>query len=133
MRLDLCKRAIKATTNAGAEEVEALLINRRSINVEIQRAEIKTAANIKDVASGDAVVRPAGNLYPLAAVADRAPGDQVAGAAFDPNRLPSTRLKRDSAHNDVRSALDVNQRRRAPDTDGSCRVERFRGPEEEPL
>ena len=45
----LCGHAIKAASNAGAEEAEALLFNRYSTNVGIERAEIKTAANVKDV------------------------------------------------------------------------------------
>jgi PmbA protein len=44
----LCKEAMKAATDAGADEVETLLFNRRSTNVAIERAEIKTAANVKD-------------------------------------------------------------------------------------
>lgn len=49
MHTDLCRQAIKAAVNAGADEVETLLIKRYSTNVEIERAEIKTAANIKDM------------------------------------------------------------------------------------
>lgn len=52
MSTDFCRRAIKAAINAGAEEVETLQIKRCSTNVQIERAEIKTAANIKDMGIG---------------------------------------------------------------------------------
>ncbi len=44
----LCENAIKAAMDAGAEEAEALLVDRHSTNVGIERAEIKTAANVND-------------------------------------------------------------------------------------
>ena len=45
----LCGRALKAATTAGADEVETLLFKRYSTNVGIERAEIKTATNAKDM------------------------------------------------------------------------------------
>lgn len=46
---ELCMRAIKAATRAGAKEVEALIVKRKLIGVDIERAEIKTCTDIKDV------------------------------------------------------------------------------------
>jgi PmbA protein len=47
--VELCKEAIESATKAGAQEVETLIISNRSIGVEIERAEIKTCVDVKDV------------------------------------------------------------------------------------
>jgi PmbA protein len=47
--LELCKRAVDSALQAGAKEAEALIISTQSTGVEIERAQIKTCANLKDV------------------------------------------------------------------------------------
>ncbi|UCH31556.1 MAG: TldD/PmbA family protein [Candidatus Bathyarchaeota archaeon] len=47
--IELCREAMKSATAAGAQEVEALIISNQSISVEIERAEIKTCVDVKDV------------------------------------------------------------------------------------
>lgn len=47
--LELCKKAIESARRAGAKEAEALIISTESTGVEIERAQIKTCANVKDV------------------------------------------------------------------------------------
>lgn len=47
--LPLCRKAVESVRKAGAQEAEALVVARRSIGVEIERAEIKTCTDIQDV------------------------------------------------------------------------------------
>lgn len=46
--IELCRKAVESALKAGASEAEAFLMRKRSIGVEIERAEIKTAADLKD-------------------------------------------------------------------------------------
>lgn len=46
--IELCGKAVESALKAGASEAEAFLMSKRSIGVEIERAEIKTAADLKD-------------------------------------------------------------------------------------
>jgi len=50
--IELCREAIEAAVRAGAEEAEALLINRHIVGVEIERAEIKTCTDFTDAGTG---------------------------------------------------------------------------------
>jgi predicted Zn-dependent protease len=47
--IHLCKKAVESALRAGAKEAEALIISTQSTGVEIERAAIKTCANLKDV------------------------------------------------------------------------------------
>ncbi len=49
---EFCRKALQYAERSGAEEAEALLINRHSINVEIERGDIKSAADLRDVGLG---------------------------------------------------------------------------------
>lgn len=46
--VELCARVLKSAQKLGATEVEALIIARRAIGVEIERAEIKTCSDVID-------------------------------------------------------------------------------------
>jgi PmbA protein len=55
--IELCREAIEAAVRAGAEEAEALVINRHTVGAEIERAEIKTCADFMDAGIGVRAVR----------------------------------------------------------------------------
>jgi PmbA protein len=46
--MELCEKALKSAEKLGAKEAEALIVVRRAIGVEIERAEIKTCSDIVD-------------------------------------------------------------------------------------
>ncbi len=46
--MELCEKVMKSTEKLGAKEAEALIVVRRAIGVEIERAEIKTCSDILD-------------------------------------------------------------------------------------
>ncbi|NIW10653.1 MAG: hypothetical protein GWN33_08845, partial [Gammaproteobacteria bacterium] len=49
---ELCEKALKSAEKLGAKEAEALIVARRAIGVEIERAEIKTSSDVEDVGLG---------------------------------------------------------------------------------
>lgn len=46
--MELCEKVLKSAEKLGAKEAEALIVARRAIGVEIERAEIKTCSDILD-------------------------------------------------------------------------------------
>jgi len=50
--MKLCREAIEAAAKSGAEEAEALVMNRHTAGVEIERAEIKTCSDFTDAGIG---------------------------------------------------------------------------------
>ncbi len=50
--LELCEKVIKSAEKLGAKEAEALIVVRRAIGVEIERAEIKTCSDVMDSGLG---------------------------------------------------------------------------------
>ncbi|UCE96511.1 MAG: TldD/PmbA family protein [Candidatus Bathyarchaeota archaeon] len=46
---ELCKKAVEWAMNTGVKEAEALVVSNRSTGVEIERAEIKTCTNTRDM------------------------------------------------------------------------------------
>jgi len=53
---ELCEKALKSAEKLGAKEAEALIVARRTIGVEIERAEIKMSSDVKDVGLGVRVI-----------------------------------------------------------------------------
>ena len=50
--IELCREAINAAAKTGAKEAEALVVHRRTLGSEIERAEIKTCTDVMDVGIG---------------------------------------------------------------------------------
>jgi len=50
--MNLCEKALKSAEKLGAKEAEALIVVRRTIGVEIERAEIKTCSHVLDSGLG---------------------------------------------------------------------------------
>ena len=46
--MELCEKALESAEKLGAKEIEALVVVRRAIGVEIERAEIKTCNDVMD-------------------------------------------------------------------------------------
>ncbi len=47
--IELCKKAVAAAQEAGAKEAEALVFGDRTVNVDIERGEIKTNSDLEDI------------------------------------------------------------------------------------
>lgn len=50
--MELCEKVLKSAEKLGAKEAEALIVVRRAIGVEIERAEIKTCSDVMDSGLG---------------------------------------------------------------------------------
>ncbi|UCE15367.1 MAG: TldD/PmbA family protein, partial [Candidatus Bathyarchaeota archaeon] len=50
--MELCEKVLKSTEKLGAKEAEALVVIRRAIGVEIERAEVKTCSDVMDSGLG---------------------------------------------------------------------------------
>jgi PmbA protein len=50
--IELCKTAVATAQKAGAKEAEAFIYGDRTVNVDVERGEIKTCSDLKDIGMG---------------------------------------------------------------------------------